>query len=138
MPGQPGEKGLDGKHGRDGLDGKDGLGFDDLAVTHDGEREIAVTFQRGDQAKRFPVVLPSQIHRGIWKADTRYRYQDVTTWAGSQWVCMAADTTGKPGDGESGWVLVVKHGRDGRDGKPGRDGLNGKDGAPGKDGRYLG
>lgn len=111
-PGIPGEHGADGKDGRDGLDG---LGFDDLDVTHDGERTVTVVFRKGDRVKTFPLTFPVRIYRGVYQAEKTYAYQDGTTWAGSEWVCMTAQATGKPGDPASGWILSVKHGRDGKD-----------------------
>jgi hypothetical protein len=58
------------------------------------------------------------------------------TWGGSQWVCMEAETTAKPGEASAesrAWVLAVKSGRDGKAGEKGLDGKPGRDGKDGKD-----
>lgn len=114
--GPPGEKGTDGRNGLNGKDGIDALGFDDIAVEHDGERGFTFKFVRGEQVKLFgPFTVPLMIHRGVYQSGKAYDYQDVATFGGSQWVCMQPTTTAKPGDPNSGWLLVVKHGRDGKD-----------------------
>jgi len=140
VTGEKGQSGIDGKDGRDGLDGKDGLGFDDFHVEHDGRRGLTFVMQRGDQVKTWPIVLPVPMYADEikWLPDHRYAAQDVVMWDGSGWLCKDAESIGKkPGTPQSGWVLIIKRGRDGIDGKHGRDGLNGKDGINGKDGRLL-
>jgi hypothetical protein len=123
VPGPPG------KDGRDGLAGADGLGFEDLDVTFDGDRTLALTFTRGDRQKAFPIPLPFLRHCGIYTDGVAYAPGDVVTWAGSAWHCREA-TTVRPGDGLKAWTLIVKRGRDGKDGK---DGPRGPDGPAGKD-----
>ena len=135
LPGVQGEKGLDGKNGRDGVDGqagKDGLGFDDLAVEHDGERGFTLRFTRGDQVKSFSFTVPALIYRSVYREGAAYAKGDVVTWAGSAWACHAATTT-KPGDGSKDWQLMVKRGDIGKPGLAGAKGLDGKDGRPGRD-----
>lgn len=131
-PGSPGEKGYDGKDGRDGIDGTDGLGFDDLDVAHDGERTITVRFTRGDVIKEFPIVIPTMIYRGVYKADQTYTRGDTVTWGGSLWHCN--DNTADKPEGSKAWTLATKRGRDGKDGK---DGSPGERGLPGERGRDL-
>lgn len=113
LPGAHGEKGLD---GAPGLNGADGLGFDDLAVLHDGERGITFRFQKGDKVKEFTVQLPAVIYRGVFTEGKTYEVGDVTTWGGSAWHCQKA-TMSKPGEGSDGWQLMTKRGRDGKDGQ---------------------
>lgn len=101
--------------GRDGQDarGVDGLGFDDLSVTHDGERSFTLRFSRGDQVKEFAFTVPVVLDRGVW-ADGRdggYAKGDGVTWAGSFWISQKDENTDKP-DGGDGWRLAVKRGRD--------------------------
>jgi len=124
IPGPPGEPGTDGTNGRDGVDG---LGFDDLAVTFDGDRTIELAFTRGDQRKAFPIVLPFLRYQGVFVEGKHYGPGDVVTWAGSTWHWKRATAT-KPGDGVKAWTLVVKRGRDGKDGPPGPPGPEGKAG----------
>ena len=136
LPGAPGEKGLDGKDGRDGVDG---LGFDDMDVEHDGERSFTLKFVRGERVKTFgPFVVPAMIHRGVWHAATSYTYQDVSTFGGSEWLCVNPELKGKPGAGgpdQTGWLLVVKKGADGRQGPSGPEGPQGKAGPMGPQGK---
>ena len=136
LPGAPGEKGLDGKDGRDGVDG---LGFDDLDVEHDGERSFTFKFVRGERVKTFgPFIVPAMIHRGVWRAAQSYSYQDVATFGGSEWLCVNAELKGKPGAGspeQTGWLLIVKKGADGRQGPAGPEGPQGKSGPQGPQGK---
>lgn len=114
VPGVPGEKGVN------GINGTDGLGFDDLAVLHNGERDITFRFQQGSTVKDFTVTIPSLLYRGVYLDAKTYEPGDVVTWAGSTWHCQDATTT-KPGDGSAAWKLMVKRGRDGKDGRDGMD-----------------
>lgn len=123
VPGPPG------KDGRDGAPGSDGLGFEDLGVTFDGDRTLALTFTRGGQQKAFPIPIPFLRYGGVYTEGVTYEPGDVVTWAGSAWHCREA-TTARPGDGLKAWTLIVKRGRDGRDGK---DGPRGPEGPTGKD-----
>lgn len=109
-----GEKGDPGKDAEPGKDGKDGVGFDDLSVEHDGERQVTFRFARGDQVKEFPVVFPVLIYRDVYRPEKAYARGDVVTFGGSMWHCNAA-TEEKPGDGSTAWTLAAKRGRDGRD-----------------------
>jgi hypothetical protein len=126
LPGPPGAPGAPGQDGRDGVDG---LGFDDLDVTFDGDRTLALTFTRGGQTKAFPITLPMLRYQGVYREGTRYALGDVVTWAGSTWHC-AEPTTHKPGEGLKAWTLIVKRGRDGKDGAMGPAGAKGE---PGQD-----
>jgi hypothetical protein len=99
---------------RDGRDGIDGLGFDDVTMEFDGERALAVVFQRGEQVKRFEITLPTIIDRGVYRPDAGYVKHDGVTFGGSFWIAQK-DQPGKPGEGNDGWRLAVKRGRDGRD-----------------------
>lgn len=132
QPGARGDDGADGKDGKDGKDGIDGLGFDDAVLEHDGERSFTLALIRGDRRKELGTfTIPAMIHRGVWSPDKSYSYQDVTTFGGSQWVCMEPELKGKPGVGASGWLLVVKEGRPGKQGEAGPQGPIGKQGPEG-------
>jgi len=109
--GLPGNQGEKGKDGRDGIDGKDGLGFDDLAVDYDGEREFAIKFQRGTEVKAFAFTLPLVLDRGVWRDGVSYAKGDAVTWAGSTWIAQR-DTAAKPDAADGSWRLSVKKGRD--------------------------
>lgn len=104
----------------DGKDGEPGLGFDDLAVEHDGERTIKLKMQRGEMVKEMSFVLPVNIDRGIYSESKQYEAGDSVTWAGSYWIAQRSTTT-KPDAPDSGWRLAVKRGRDGKDGRNGID-----------------
>lgn len=97
--------------------GADGLGFDDLAVEHDGARNFKFVMTKGEQRKEFAFSVPMMIYRGIYRDGQSYEHGDVATWGGSLWHCNEP-TNEKPGDGSKAWSLAAKRGRDGRDGAP--------------------
>jgi hypothetical protein len=73
------------------------------------EKELA-------EVKAAPPPTLADSYRGIWQPGTYERGATVTN-RGSLWLCVRA-TTGKPGAGgsdESGWQMIVKAGKDGRD-----------------------
>jgi hypothetical protein len=107
---------IPGPAGQDGKDGTDGLGFEDLSVDFDGDRTLALKFERGTVKKTFPIVLPFLRYEGVFIDGKSYDVGDVVTWAGSTWNCQEPTTT-KPGEGSSHWKLMVKRGRDGKDGR---------------------
>lgn len=137
VPGRQGEKGLDGINGRDGSDGKDGLGFDDLTLEYDGERQVTLKFVRGEEVKAFPLVLPMQMYRGLYKAGTVYARGDVVTWAGSSWHANE-DTKAEPGApaaASRAWAMMVRKGDTGKTGTKGETGERGPRGPEGPQGR---
>jgi hypothetical protein len=109
--GRDGVKGAPGENGADGRDGVDGLGFDDLRVEHDGERSVALIFERGASVKRFSMSFPIPILRGVFKAGQHSLAHDLYTYGGSQWRAKRDTDTSPPGED---WELVVKRGRDAR------------------------
>lgn len=112
-----GRDGKDGEPGRDGRDGKggaDGLGFDDLAVDHDGERGFIFRLRRGDQIKEFGFAIPAMIYRGVYAEGKSYDAGDTVTWGGHLWHCNEA-TSEKPLKDGGVWTLAAKRGRDGRE-----------------------
>lgn len=92
---------------------RDAFGFDDLELSHDGERTLTVRFARGEHVKEFPVTFPVVLDRGVWR-EGEYAKGDAVTWGGSLWIAQEA-TTEKPEDGAA-WRLAVKRGRNGKDG----------------------
>lgn len=54
---------------------------------------------------------------GVWQPGTVYRESNSVTDSGSLWMCMAPQTTQRPGDGPD-WRLAVKRGKDGKDARP--------------------
>lgn len=115
-PGKDGRDGVHGTNGSDGTPGADGVGFDDLAVEFDGQRTIALKFQRGLQVRTFPLVLPFLRYLGVYQQGKAYEPGDCVTWAGQLWHCHET-TIAPPGDGSKLWQLCVRKGRDGKDGK---------------------
>lgn len=124
---------VNGKDGEAGKPGLDGLGFDDLNVTHDGERGFTLVFAKGEQRKEFAFALPVLIYRGVFREGLDYVRGDTVTWDNSGWHCNKP-TRDKPGHSDH-WSLVARRGSDGRQGKTGKDGADGKPGVPGRDGR---
>ncbi len=56
-------------------------------------------------------------YRGIWQSGIVYRECNSVTDNGSLWICMARESTQRPGNG-SDWRLAVKRGKDGKDVRP--------------------
>lgn len=116
MPGVPGHPGLDGARG---MNGQDGLGFDDLAVLHDGERGVTLRFIKGDKIKEFTLTLPCLIYRGIYSEGKTYQPGDVVTYGGNSWYAkkeatVKPDYIGQGPQAKDFWTLMVKRGADGR------------------------
>lgn len=95
-------------------DGIDGVGFDDMAIEHDGERSITLRFVRGEKVVEKTIAVPVMLDRGVYRAGQAYEKGDAVTFGGSVWVAQA-ETTERPGTGP-GWRLAVKAGRNGSDG----------------------
>ena len=106
-------KPADGKDGRDGVDGKDGVGFDDLAVEHDGERGFTFRLTRGSEVREYGFTIPAVLDRGVYREDNDYLKGDAVSFGGSLWIAQRDVPPGKPGQCD-GWRLAVKKGRDGR------------------------
>lgn len=109
-------------------DGQDGIGWDDIAFSEDEHGRTIIKAMKGEHVKQARIF--SIVDRGVWRSGESYLKGDGVTWAGSFWIAQA-ETTDKPGEGQTQWRLAVKSGRDGK------AGANGKDGAPGRDGRDL-
>lgn len=101
-----------GENGKDGVNGIDGIGFDDLTVDYDGERNVTIKFTKGDKIKEFPIRLPSMIYRGQYEADKSYEQNDTVTMGGSVWIAQKDSPESRPGTNEGEWKLAVKKGRD--------------------------
>lgn len=106
-------KPADGKDGRDGVDGKDGVGFDDLALEHDGERGFTFRLIRGAEVREYGFTIPAVLDRGVYREDNDYLKGDAVSFGGSLWIAQRDVPPGKPGQCD-GWRLAVKKGRDGR------------------------
>lgn len=136
IQGERGEKGIDGRDGTNGIDGKDGLSFgpdDIVGFAVDPEaRTATLRVKRGDRDKTFEAPFTgSMVYRDIWREGQPYVKGDITTWAGSAWVCLADATTAKPGlaTAESrSWKLMVKSGSPGKSGPAGPAGPRGEKG----------
>jgi hypothetical protein len=53
--------------------------------------------------------MPRLRYCGIWKPETTYSAESLTTHSGSLWLARA-ETSQRPGNGVSGWVLIAKRG----------------------------
>jgi hypothetical protein len=98
-------------------DGVDGVGFDDLEFEHDGGRNFALRFVRGDVVKAFPFTVPIVLDAGVFKEGTTYDAGDGVTWSGSYWIAQK-ETGAKPDSGDGSWRLSVKRGRDAKPAEP--------------------
>lgn len=130
-----GRDGLDGKDGAPGSNGKDGspgLGFDDLSISHDGDRGFVFRMARGELVKEFPISVPALIYRGVHRDGNTYARGDAVTWSGSLWHCNEATAEGPEIKGAP-WTLMGLRGRDGKRGEDGKPGERGPEGRPGRD-----
>lgn len=123
--------------GKDGAPGQDGLGFDDMVVVHDGERQFTIRMVRGDQVKELGAfTVPAMIYRDVYEEGRTYQSGDVVTWGGHMYVAKA-QTAAKPGladQASRAWQLAVRKGAEGKrglEGKVGPRGPMGEKGAPG-------
>lgn len=116
------------KDGKDGKDGRDGLGFKDMSVTFDGERNLIFRFVLEDRAEELSLTIPFMIYRGVWKRGG-YERGDVVTRDGGSFVALA-DTVTEPGTKDCDWQLCCKRGADGKNGKEGPQGPPGPAGEP--------
>lgn len=105
--------GRDGDPGAAGQDGADGLGFDDMAIEHDGGRNIVLRWSRGEVEKRAEISFPVVMDAGVFSDGKSYQSGDGVTWGGSYWIALE-DTTERPGDSKA-WRLAVRRGRDGKE-----------------------
>ena len=108
----------------------DGIAAVELAqVDERAFRQVVVltSGKRVECVQRAPVML----YRGIWR-EGLYQHGDTVTYAGAMWHA-GRDTTTRPGDAGSDWILAVKRGDKGKDGKDGERGLPGPKGEPGRD-----
>lgn len=96
-------------------DGIDGIGFDDMAVEHDGERGFTIKFRRGDVVKAFPFRIPVVLDRGVFRAADGYEKGDGVTYGGQFWIAQKDVPEGAPGQ-SADWRLAVRKGRDRKDG----------------------
>jgi hypothetical protein len=92
-------------------DGIDGLGFEDVQVVHDGERQVTIRFARGEHVKEFALTIPAIIDRGIWR-EGKFAKGDGVTWDGSFFIAQC-DTEQKPLLHQD-WRQAVKAGRPGK------------------------
>lgn len=107
--------GKDGKDGEPGKDGRDGLGFEDLNIDYDGEREVTIKLSRdGVTTIARKIDFPVAIYRGVYVEGKQYVRGDMVTWGGSLYHCNEP-TGDKPGGTSKAWTLAVKRGADGRD-----------------------
>ncbi len=98
-----------------GNDGEPGIGFDDMDIVHDGEREFTFRFQRGAKIVERSFSLPVMLDRGVFTDGKGYVAGDVVSYGGSMWIAQK-ETDERPGTGD-GWRLSVKKGRNGKDGE---------------------
>lgn len=61
--------------------------------------------------------VQEQRHVGVWSEGMIAKPGNSCSHQGSTWICLE-QTDKKPGTENSGWILSVKRGRDGKDAKP--------------------
>jgi hypothetical protein len=54
---------------------------------------------------------------GIWTSGKSYAKNSIVSHDGSAWLAVRQYPEGKPGGANTGWRLIVKRGRDGKDAK---------------------
>lgn len=96
--------------GKDGLNGRDGITPTFLDAEFSG-RTLRLKFD-GERGCEFQLATPE--YCGVFKEASAYEPGDIVTWAGSAWHCDEPKGL-KPGAPDSGWTLMVKAGRPGKD-----------------------
>lgn len=107
--------GKDGRDGVDGAQGEPGFSLDDFNIEpgEDG-RTYTLKFERGETRHTYELTFPAPVYCGVWKEGGEYVPGDIVTFGGSAFHCNSVDP-GKPETKDSGWQLMVKRGRDGKD-----------------------
>jgi hypothetical protein len=109
--GAPGERGADGINGRDGTPGERGeRGADGIATREELDSLIEARFAD------IQVRNLADIYQGTFDPKQSYSRGLTSTWDGSLWLATR-ETSAQPGTIDSGWKLITKRGRDGRDRK---------------------
>jgi hypothetical protein len=111
--GKDGLNGTKGADGKDGADGRDGLGFDDMSIEYDGERNFKMVFAKGETKRVFSFDMPVILDRGVFTDGKEYAPGDAVSFGGSMWIAKRA-TENKPGLSDD-WRLSVKKGRNGKE-----------------------
>lgn len=104
-------------------DGRDAAELDDifLDLANDG-RTVTFGFKRADgSVVERSVKLPTVQYRNVHEIGKDYEPGDVVAWDGSAWIREKSEGIGRPSTPNSGWRLVAKRGRDGKDGTNGID-----------------
>ena len=105
-----GKDGANGRDGSNGAPGRDGITPTFLDADFVG-RTLRLSFDEGRTCE-FQLAVPE--YCGVFKEGEDYAPGDVVTWAGSAWHCNEPKGM-KPGAPDSGWTLMVKAGRPGKD-----------------------
>ena len=108
--------------GKDGKNGTDGIGFDSFDLEYIAEtHEIAIKATAAGRSKelRYPAggIRPA----GYWREGTRAKAGEAWTHDGSLWIATK-ETSAKPENGCTDWVIGARRGRDGERGQKGLDG----------------
>jgi hypothetical protein len=83
----------------------------------DGGRQLVLEIPRaGHEPVTAAIQTETVIDRGVWQPGVK-QAGDGVTWKGSYWVAQR-ETAKKPDDADSGFRLMVRKGRDGRDATP--------------------
>jgi hypothetical protein len=77
------------------------------------DRTIELAFGSGENRQVASFKWPVPVHRGVYKASRQYEPGDMVTHEGSCWLAQR-QTSAKPGTPDSGFLLAVKRGKDGK------------------------
>jgi hypothetical protein len=103
-------------------DGRDALDIEDfqMAIADDG-RTLTARLKRGETVVEKSVRLPTVQYQGVHEEMRAYERGDVVAWGGNSWICEKDGISARPSAPDSGWRLMAKKGRDGKDGRNGID-----------------
>lgn len=89
-------------------------GLAGVVIEQEGAKGFRMVVERSSgQVVEKEFTVPAMQYRGVF-IPGEYERGDVVTWGGSAWHCVSK-TSDKPGEpGSSGWILMVKKGRDGK------------------------
>jgi len=90
-------------------------GIADVQIEQKDARNFTVrTLQTNGKAQETAFAVPVMVYRNVYKDDATYQQGDTVTWSSSLWHADQDNPPGKPGTKDSGWTLVAKKGRDGK------------------------
>lgn len=104
----------DGAPGKDGVDGKDGADVEDFNLAVSG-RVVTVSMTIGGDVVSREIKIAAAHDAGVYKSGSSYDEGAIVTFSGSAFIASRDVTSTERPESSTGWRLLVKRGRDGKD-----------------------